>query len=134
MTYRNHPDWLLLLGLSAVLVLQACDGARQESKPSEAKAVPVTILALHAVPLEQIYEAAGAVRARQRAVLASKLQATVLSVAVKLGDAVRPGQLLMELDHSEADAEYARGQAALVAAESGTRQDFRLMSAPNDRP
>jgi len=116
MTYRNHPDWLLLLGLSAVLVLQACDGARQESKPSEAKAVPVTILALHAVPLEQIYEAAGAVRARQRAVLASKLQATVLSVAVKLGDAVRPGQLLMELDHSEADAEYARrAQEALAS-------------------
>ena len=122
MTYRNHPDWLLLLGLSAVLVLQACDGSRQESKPSETKAVAVTILALHAVPLEQIYEAAGAVRARQRAVLASKLQATVLSVTVKLGDAVRPGQLLMELDHSETDAEFQRGQGALVAAESGTRQ------------
>jgi len=122
MRNNKRQDRIWVVALSGILLLQACEGSRPQSERVEASPVAVKVLPLEAAPIEQIYEAAGAVRARQRAVLASKLQATVVAVPVKLGDAVREGQLLVELDHNETDAEYRRAQAALDAAVSGTRQ------------
>ena len=122
MKHPRNREWVRLLGFGAMLLLTACNSVRQENAPAETKPVSVKVITVRATPMDQLYEATGAVRARQRAVLASKLQATVLAVPVKLGDAVRPGQLLVELDHGETDAEASRAQATLEADENGVRQ------------
>jgi multidrug efflux pump subunit AcrA (membrane-fusion protein) len=129
MRYKQDHRWVGIAGLGAMLLLQACGGAPVPSEPAEGKPVPVKVLTLKTASIEEHYEAPGAVRARQRAVLASKLQATVLGVPVNLGDRVRQGQLLIELDHSETDTEASRAQAALNAAMSGAQQSEKARAA-----
>lgn len=119
--------WIGMLG-TAFLSL-ACTSARQEHQPRQRAAVAVRVLMVQAAPQEQFYEASGTVRARQRAVLASRLQATVRAVPVKLGDAVREGQVVAELDASETDAELRRAEAAQQAAEHGWQQAQRAQQA-----
>ena len=129
MKMRKHQNRILAAAFGGILLLQACDGGRAQSERVAATPVAVKVLTLEAAPIERVYEAAGSVRARQRAVLAAKLQATVRAAPVNLGEAVRAGQLLVDMDPSETDAELRRAQAALDAAISGTRQAENALTA-----
>lgn len=63
-------------------------------------------------------EATGVVRARSRADVAPRIMSTVTSVAVREGDYVTKGQLLVTLDAADLRAQMAQAEAALRAADS----------------
>ncbi|HWP85845.1 MAG TPA: efflux RND transporter periplasmic adaptor subunit [Terriglobia bacterium] len=121
--------WLWMAALGGSLLLQSCARENPEGGAPAPPPVPVKALTVRAAPLPQYYEAPGAVRSRRIAALASKLQATVVAVPVRLGDAVQAGQLLVELDPAETDAELRRAQAALEAAASGRLQAEKGLAA-----
>ena len=62
-------------------------------------------------------EAGGVLRARQTAVVSSRILAPILTVSVRAGDRVSRGQPLVVLDGAELRANAARATAALNAAE-----------------
>ncbi|MCC7123546.1 MAG: efflux RND transporter periplasmic adaptor subunit [Acidobacteria bacterium] len=64
------------------------------------------------------YEAGGVVRARNVAVLSSRVVAPVTAVHVVAGDRVRRGQRLVSLDGRELDAHAARAAASRTGAAS----------------
>jgi RND family efflux transporter MFP subunit len=112
-----------LVGFLALAVFQTGCAAPEEDITNEQNPpLAVQAVILRPGPYDQVYEAAGTVRARQRAVLASKLQGTVLAVHAKLGDAVSAGQLLAEIDHREVDAEVGRMEAMQAATEEALVQ------------
>jgi multidrug efflux pump subunit AcrA (membrane-fusion protein) len=119
---KRFPLAKALSFVGIVLVLQSCSGGDHEAPRMEQDPVAVRTVNVASSPLDQLYEAPGSVRSRQRAVLTSRLQAAVIAVPVSLGDAAEAGQLLVELDHAETDAEVERAQAAQAAAESGLQR------------
>ena len=102
--------FLTLLALTGA----ACNSAR------EAPATAVTpievsseIAAVH--PIRSTFEAGGVVTARTTAIIASRIVATVVSVDVAPGDAVRAGQRLIALDGRDLDAARDRAAASVTA-------------------
>jgi len=69
--------------------------------------------------LTQSVVATGRVRTLSTARLGPAIGGTVLRVAVREGDRVRPGQVLIQLDDAEARAQLGQAEAALRQAEAG---------------
>jgi biotin carboxyl carrier protein len=103
----------------------APDETTQPERPARAEPTRLQVFTLQPSPVDQVYEASGTVRAGRQAVLASKLQGSVLAVPVQLGSRVQAGQLLVELDHGETDAVVSRAQAAVKAAGDGFVREQR---------
>jgi multidrug efflux pump subunit AcrA (membrane-fusion protein) len=109
----------LFVGSLIAMLCSGCGTTHPEGTPVKVEPTRLQVSSLQPSPVDQVYEASGTVRAGQRAVLASKLQGSVLSVSVQLGSSVPAGQLLVELDHGETDAAASRAQAASKAAGDG---------------
>lgn len=107
--------WLILLALAA-------GGAGyyllQES------AFDVTALALERGPVEQTIAAvvSGTVTPMQKSMVAAGMLGTIKKVHVTQGDKVQQGDLLVELDHDELDAQLALAEANLKVGESRLEQ------------
>lgn len=102
---------LVMIG-AGVVTLAAC-GAPAE-KPAEKAVAPVTasLGRVEAVDWPSTHEAGGVVRARQVAVVSSRVVAPVVEVRVKAGDRVTRGQVLIQLDAREVGAQAARASAS----------------------
>ncbi len=72
--------------------------------------------------MRQAVVASGRVRAPERVELASQITARVNAIMVREGDAVAAGQLLLQLDAAEWQANVAQARANLAQAESRLRQ------------
>lgn len=110
----------LLSTLPALLALAAA-GALAQPAP-QAQTVP-TLLVGHSASAARL-DVEGTLQAVQQATVAAQTQGRVLSLAVKLGDRVKAGQVLARVDSREqqagvagSEAATAQAQAALVQAE-----------------
>lgn len=84
--------------------------------PEKGPAVRARVIVAEEKVQPQIYEAVGTVSARVAATVSSKLMGTVLAVAVREGDRVKQGDLLVTLDDRQVAAQLAQAQAALAEA------------------
>jgi multidrug efflux pump subunit AcrA (membrane-fusion protein) len=87
--------------------------------PEKGPAVSARVIVAAETVQPLIYEAAGTVSARVAATVSSKLMGTVLAVAVREGDRVKQGDLLVRLDDRQVAAQLAQAQAVLEAARKG---------------
>jgi RND family efflux transporter MFP subunit len=94
--------------------------------------MPVDIITLEAKPVEQSTEFVGTIKSRHSITIQPQVEGFITRIAVKSGDRVRPGAVLMEIDATsqqaavatlestraarEADAAYARQQAQRAKA------------------
>ncbi len=109
---------LLLAVLSLFFFLGACG---KESKPTQQQAEPVRdveIAPVRAQTVEDSFESVGTVKAIRSAVLSSKTVGTIISVMVKEGERVKKGQILIEIDSRDLQAELQAARAALDEANS----------------
>ncbi len=101
-----------------IIVLAGCDNkigpGNSGHKASKAVKAAVGIARVSQQPF--IYEAVGTVVPRTASTIASKLLATVRAVHVREGDRVKKGDILLELDQRQVDAEVDRAKAALAEA------------------
>ena len=111
------------LGVAVVLLLSACGG--QSESPSS---TPATGAAALAVELTQVVQAplarsvtvSGAVAAWQDMQLGVELSGLrIAEVQVEVGDVVRRGEVLLQLDARTLDAELRMAEAALNEARAG---------------
>ena len=102
--------------LAAVFLIAAC--SKQEAPPEPIRAVKLQTVG--AAPLVARTEFAGDIRARTEAQLGFRVAGKVLTRNVELGQAVKPGQLLAQLDGADY-ALAAQGAQAQVQAASTQR-------------
>ena len=119
---------VLLIWVSALMLSGCGDSARTPLKMSEP--IPVTTVACSQA--NTVFSTAGSVVADTRMTVASRFSAYVRAVHFKEGDAVKKGDVLVELDSRDIEAakSAALGKvtAARVAAEDAA-EDFEKYSA-----
>ncbi|MEG0923232.1 MAG: efflux RND transporter periplasmic adaptor subunit [Comamonas sp.] len=113
---------LAVSALAAVFLIVAC--SKQEAPPEPIRAVKLQTVGV--APLVARTEFAGDIRARTEAQLGFRVAGKVLTRNVELGQAVKPGQLLAQLD----GADYAlAAQGAQAQVQAATTQ--RDLAAAN---
>lgn len=114
---------MLLAGLAL-----ACGREDAKRPASPSPAIEVTAFRVARGTDSEAYEAAGAVRAVQRAELATRLTGTIETVRVRAGDRVTPGQVLLTLDAGAPQAGMVQARAALELANLTLKRMERLFA------
>ncbi len=135
-----------LLCLAPLLLLSTSCGDKIEPGTVKVSRPLVTGLPLetaHMVSQPLLYEAVGTVQAGITSNLAAKSMGTVENIAVREGDQVRKGEILITLDQRQAKAELRRASAvfseaeqaftAAISARDGARANADLAAATYER-
>lgn len=121
--------WLLLLGTLALAACGPSSQAGSERRPTpgapEPPPIRITTAVAEARVVQRSVETVGSLLAWEEVVAKSQATGTVVRLHADLGDAVRAGQPLAELDRREADLGLDQLQADLVAA----RENFARAQA-----
>jgi RND family efflux transporter MFP subunit len=115
--------------LSAFLLLSGCGGSQERSAvpPASLQGIRVEVARLDRVPDE--IEAPGTAVAFQTAEIAARVPGTVTRVAVREGDRVQAGQLLLQLDDREMAARSQAAQTALQETSAAIEEASRAIAA-----
>ena len=114
----------LVFILWAMLYQSGTVGGPVKVDPGEAKAPVVSgeWTELRPTPVPVIYRAVGTVRSREMVEIFSRLPAArITQIAVRSGDAVKKGDVLVRLEDSEWQAAVASAEESLKGAESRLR-------------
>lgn len=102
---------LVMVG-AGLVTLAACQAPGEKPEETAMAAIAASLGRVEAVDWPATYEAGGVVRARQVAVVSSRVVAPVVEVRVMAGDRVTRGQVLIQLDAREVGAQTARATAS----------------------
>ncbi len=116
-TDRRTTGWLV--GVSTLLLMFAvsCGEAEKAAEPGEVTGVATAEAQSAKIP--DIQTAVGVVRAKNRSTIAAKVMGNVVAVHVNEGDPVHQGQLLLEIDSRDMDAQLRKAEAGLQEVEQG---------------
>jgi RND family efflux transporter MFP subunit len=100
-----------------IFLVPACSNTQSQPAPAGAS-VPVPALAIEAVPsvyreLVRFVEAVGTLDPNQEVTVSNQVEGTVMRQFVDLGDAVRVGQMIAQLDTRELELAVGQQRAAL---------------------
>jgi len=127
---RNATIFALLAGLVFQI---SCGGKRTETSESSAKPVPVHTIAVRYDSVPAVVEAPGTVQARNRVALSSQINGFVRQVNARVGDMVRPGQLLATLDARDAESQKALAGAGVDEAQAALSEARKATQAATER-
>ena len=127
--------------LAVALIATACSAPA--AKETAARVDVTKTEVAHVATVPDVYETTGIVRARTTSNLAAKVMGNVTHVLVAEGDRVRRGQLLLEIDPREAQAQVQKARAgsaeitnaidAAKAAQAAADANAQLAQATYDR-
>jgi len=106
---------------STFLCLLFCVACADEAPPPEPIIRPVRSVQVYMTGGERVRSFSGTARAGVESRLSFKVTGTVRSVGVAVGDVVRAGQLLVELDDRDYRLQVQEAEAALKSAQAQTR-------------
>lgn len=116
---HQSPKVLLLTPVLLLLaLLSAC--SKQESNPEPERAVRTQVLQMDSTGMT--YEYAADIRARTESRLSFRVGGKILSRKVNLGDVVKPGQVLAQLDAQDLQLARAAADAGVAAARTNRDQ------------
>ncbi len=108
----------LVLGTASLV---ACGGDADGDAAATAAAPPATVLVRDTL-LPTVVDAAGSAEPIEQATLSTRLMGTVQQVAVREGDVVAAGALLVKIDARDIEARRAQAAAQLAQAEAAHRE------------
>jgi len=120
--WARHGGRCALLAGALCGVLTGCsrpDASQVAVPPVQRWTLPVAVV-VAGTPDQ--YSASGSVRSEARVVLSSRVGGQVRAVAVNEGDAVKRGQLLVQLDAAEVSGAIRQAQAAQASAQATWQQ------------
>jgi multidrug efflux pump subunit AcrA (membrane-fusion protein) len=119
----TKPALLLLLALSA-LFLAACSGQKEvaAATPVAPKAVTVTTAPATTRTVPAAFEVTGTFAADETSDIAPMVAGRVIATPVNVGDFVKQGHVVCELDHADAKLRLDQARAQLEGANAALRQ------------
>lgn len=129
---RRAPLPALLL--SAALAIGGCKGDPSSAVDPKraappARAAAVTLAPVEARPVERTVDATGSLLAWEEAVLNTSVPGTIARLLVDLGDPVRAGQMVAELDRREFELAVEQAEAGVGAAGDTLRRTHAQVMA-----
>lgn len=126
---NNNPSVRVGLAFRRELVAAALSVGLAACSPSEPPSVAAPSVQRWTLPVAVVmagspdqYSVTGAVRSEARVVLSSRVGGQVRVLAVSEGDAIRRGQVLVQLDAAEVGGAIRQAQAGLVSAQASWQQ------------
>jgi len=115
---------LALAGLGAFVVYRALhrSEALQETRSEESELTAVRVLEVRRTATEQELRLPGTTLADQQTPLYARINGYLKSYAFDLGDTVKKGQLVAEIDSPEIDQQLRQARATLTVAQSSLLQ------------
>ncbi|AVX19594.1 RND family efflux transporter, MFP subunit [Carboxydocella sporoproducens DSM 16521] len=110
-----------LLGLTLLVGAAGC-GSKAKETATASEAVPVEVVTATEGPISQTITIAGKVVPKQEIALVPKVGGKVSRVAVDIGQRVKAGQVVVELDASDLKAQIAATEAAVRLQQSLQKQ------------
>ncbi len=113
----------LTLLVTALLILTAC-GQKEEGrhgKLERPQVKGVKIAAVEKVTVKEYYDASGTVKAKNTALVSSKVMGEVKEILVKEGQRVKKGDILLRISSPDIDAKVNQALEALEEAKRGVR-------------
>lgn len=122
----------ILLPTASLLIIVACSGCSrrgasgsvraEESVSSGAKSIPVSTAKAQERDLTDRIELTGSLTPDEQVTVYAKLSGYLKAIRVDIGDQVRPGQLLAELDAPEMTTALDEKRASLLKAQAALEQ------------
>ncbi len=113
----------LALGLGLLLLIIAWFAGMFHEKIAPGEATPIATFAgdrptevVHEVIKDYVEETIGTLKAASRSVISAKVLATIEEIAVKAGNRVNAGDLLLTLDSKELETRVQQAKEVLIAA------------------
>lgn len=127
--YPRRIRWLALAWLALALALSACGGSSPETARTAEQMSGVRVITANAQSIPDEIEAPGSVKSATTAELAARTMGNVEAVLVREGDAVRRGQLLVQMDDRELAARRSAAQSALGEAAAAREEAARAVQS-----
>jgi HlyD family secretion protein len=129
----------IILALVAGLVAVAPRGEGQVAAQEQAKpkpggagaAVPVQVTAVQPATIQQKVTLTGDFQPQDKVQVVSRVSARITKLPVEIGQAVKAGDLLAELDRSQLEAALAQAQAAVQVAQANYKK-LEVGARPED--
>jgi membrane fusion protein, multidrug efflux system len=104
--------------LVVTTLVGGCSGAREARQAKTTARVTARVAHVRGIAVPQTLELYGTVEADRVAAVSSRVMATVTAVAVKAGDQVKAGQVLVEIDSQTARGQEGQARGALAQAQA----------------
>ena len=114
----NYHHFPLLLSVFCVLGLSACEQAQQVA---EAPLRPVKSITVSKASAERERDFSGTSKSTEEARLSFKVAGSIKSRNVNVGDIIKPGDLIAELDATPYELESQQASANLASAQASER-------------
>ena len=111
----NRTTHLALFG-AALLLNAACGGHEPAVSETSAVTVEAELARVERTEAPTLIELFGTVESEKTAAISARVMAMVTAMRVRTGDAVRKGQLLLEIDPQAARGQLSQAQGALAQA------------------
>jgi RND family efflux transporter MFP subunit len=102
----------------AALWMVGCGGSHRGVQEPHVAPIAASAAPARTIALAQAVDLFGTVEADRTAAVSSRVMATVTAVPVRQGDAVRAGQVLVEIDAETARGQEAQARGALAQAQA----------------
>lgn len=120
---RTKTILALAVGLASAVTLAACGSKEPPKKDPAAQARAVSMVRLEPRAITGALSASGTLRPREEAAVAAEVAGfRVLRVNADVGDTVRAGQVLVQLDPALLEAQIAQAQAQAAQAEDQAKR------------
>jgi RND family efflux transporter MFP subunit len=135
MKYRSLIAMVAAFGLLA----SACTGpspAKASNTPAESERMVVAVATAHEQDMMRTAQAQGALFPKEKAVLAAEVMGALANVYADMGDQVKAGQVLAQIDPREYQLRLDSAQAQLEQAQArraNAEANFQRMSALNQQ-
>ena len=127
---------LICLTVLTPLVVVGCGGAPAEGPPGAGAGgrgggpgVPVEMVTLAPVPVEDASEFVGTVKSRRSTVVQSQVEGFLTRIAVTSGARVTPGTVLFEIDSTSQQAAVAALESTKAAREADAAFAYHVLTA-----
>lgn len=117
MKLKNKTIQLLGLSLFLIFSITSCSDSKKDSSVNE-ELVTVKVATSKLPGSEGYFSASGQIETEQFANISTRMMGYVTKVHVKVGDKVRKGQSLIDINNADMKAKKAQTQAGIIQAEA----------------